>query len=654
MAKGGSLGRNALALLVGFAVVGVALGLIGLLQTGDVDAQQAPSASRSFLDATVSAGEELDVTITLTPVAGATLEGRVEEMLPTGFSYVDGSITPSDILVRPDGQTIKFTIRGTSAFTYKVVVSDIANSYMFSGVLRYLEGEGAETANVVGERDVMVEAVATEPAPSPDPSPSPGASPSPSPDPTGPSASRALSATSVAPGDELEVTISVTGSSEGRIEEMLPAGFSYVDESVSSADIRVTMVADTLRFTIRQTTEFTYKVTASDVPGMYEFSGVLNDDRTPYDITGDSDVTVGATASRTISQSSVSAGSSVSVTINVTGAAEGRVEETLPTGFSYVEGSVRPSDVLVTSPDEAVRFTIRGTDEFTYRVTASSQPGAYELEGVLNVDRVLYDVIGDSSITVSAAPPPRPSRPRAPASRNRAPSFEEGASASRSVAENSAAGTAVGDPITATDREDDDIAYSLVSGDTELFDINKSTGQLSVAEGASLDFESKSTYSVSARAMDDAGRLDNITVSIRVTDVDEEGMIEVSADAPELGSELTAAVMDPDGDVTSISWQWERSEDQMTWASIEGATSAAYTPETADEGQYLRATVAYSDKNGADKMAVMAFASPVPVVIVPTPEPTPVPTPAPTPAPTPEPTPVPPTPDTGTRLRQRR
>ena len=179
---------------------------------------------------------------------------------------------------------------------------------------------------------------------------------------------------------------------------------------------------------------------------------------------------------------------------------------------------------------------------------------------------------------------------------NRAPSFEEGANATRSVAENSAAGTAVGDPIAATDRDDDDIAYSLVSGDTELFDINKSTGQLSVAEGASLDFESKSTYSVSARAMDDGGRLDNITVSIRVTDVDEEGMIEVSAEAPELGSELTAAVMDPDGDVTSISWQWERSEDQMTWTPIEGATSATYTPETADEGQYLRATVAYTDK----------------------------------------------------------
>ena len=88
-----------------------------------------------------------------------------------------------------------------------------------------------------------------------------------------------------------------------------------------------------------------------------------------------------------------------------------------------------------------------------------------------------------------------------------------------------------------------------------------------MAEGVSLDFESKTTYSVTARAMDDGGRLDNINVSIRVTDVDEAGMVEVSGEAPELGSELTAAVMDPDGDVTSISWQWERSEDQMAWTS---------------------------------------------------------------------------------------
>ena len=281
--------------------------------------------------------------------------------------------------------------------------------------------------------------------------------------------------------------------------------------------------------------------------------------------------------------------------------------ETLPDGSSYLRSSLTDGVIV---EGQTVTFIFQGVvDPFTYTVSAPTTAGTYSFSGSLSdEDRVSYMVGGETDITVSTTTPSRPSRPRAPASTNRAPSFEEGASATRSVAENSAAGTAVGDPIAAIDRDDDDITYSLVSGDTELFDINKETGQLSVAEGANLDFESKGTYSVSVRVKDDGEKLDNITVSISVTDVDEAGMIELSAEAPELGSELTAAVMDADGDVTNISWQWERSADQMTWAPIEDATAATYTPVTADEGQYLRATVAYTDRNGANKMAEMVAA----------------------------------------------
>ena len=209
--------------------------------------------------------------------------------------------------------------------------------------------------------------------------------------------------------------------------------------------------------------------------------------------------------------------------------------------------------------------------------TAPASPGQHRFSGVLSysIDKTKVRVVGTSSIRVGTPPSGGGGGGGSVRSTpsNRAPSFDEGGNAPRVPSPKTrASGTAYRRTGSeATDRDDDDIAYSLVSGDTELFDINKSNGQLSVAEGANLDFESKSTYSVRARAMDDGGRLDNINVSIRVTDVDEEGMIEVSAETPELGSELTAAVMDPDGDVTSISWQWERSEDQMTWTPIEGA-----------------------------------------------------------------------------------
>ena len=60
---------------------------------------------------------------------------------------------------------------------------------------------------------------------------------------------------------------------------------------------------------------------------------------------------------------------------------------------------------------------------------------------------------------------------------------------------------------------------------------------------------------------------------------------------------------DEDDGVSGQTWQWARSEDGTTWTDIEGATSPRRSPEEADEGMYLRATVTYSDKFGSGKTA---------------------------------------------------
>ena len=83
---------------------------------------------------------------------------------------------------------------------------------------------------------------------------------------------------------------------------------------------------------------------------------------------------------------------------------------------------------------------------------------------------------------------------------------------------------------------------------------------------------------------------------------------------------MTAALTDADGDVSDASWSWERSQDNMTWTAISGATSNTYAPVEADEGNHLRATVEYTDGHGSGKRAQLAFADPVPLM------PTPVPT----------------------------
>ena len=101
---------------------------------------------------------------------------------------------------------------------------------------------------------------------------------------------------------------------------------------------------------------------------------------------------------------------------------------------------------------------------------------------------------------------------------NEAPSFPFTITA-RSVAENSPEGTNVGRRVTATDPEGDTLTYTL-SGPTE-FEIVSDTGQIRVAAGAVLDYETTDTYTVTVTARDSGNSTGTITVTISLTDVAE-------------------------------------------------------------------------------------------------------------------------------------
>ena len=47
-------------------------------------------------------------------------------------------------------------------------------------------------------------------------------------------------------------------------------------------------------------------------------------------------------------------------------------------------------------------------------------------------------------------------------------------------------------------------------------------------------------------------------VVIMVTNVEEDGTVELSAQQPKIGVAVTARVTDPDGTPTGVSWKWER------------------------------------------------------------------------------------------------
>ena len=101
---------------------------------------------------------------------------------------------------------------------------------------------------------------------------------------------------------------------------------------------------------------------------------------------------------------------------------------------------------------------------------------------------------------------------------NRAPTFTEGASTTRAVAENTAPGVNIGAAITATDADNDTLTYTLSGTDAASFSINSSTGQLQTK--SALDYETKTTYTVTV-TVSDGSLTDTITVTINVTDVDE-------------------------------------------------------------------------------------------------------------------------------------
>ena len=103
-----------------------------------------------------------------------------------------------------------------------------------------------------------------------------------------------------------------------------------------------------------------------------------------------------------------------------------------------------------------------------------------------------------------------------------APYFTEGDGTTRSVDENEAAGAEVGLPVGAEDPTNETLTYTLSGTDAGSFDIDASTGQLTVADGTALNYEgTKKSYAVTVTATDPSDDSDSINVTITVENVDE-------------------------------------------------------------------------------------------------------------------------------------
>ena len=184
-----------------------------------------------------------------------------------------------------------------------------------------------------------------------------------------------------------------------------------------------------------------------------------------------------------------------------------------------------------------------------------------------------------------------------------------------SVNENATANTVVGS-VTARDLDGDSLAYSVggtdAAGFKEVFDLDASTGEITVKSGASVDYESDSSYSITVSATDgedasgaaesEATTDATVSVRIRVTNLDEPGTVTLSQATSRVGSALLATLDDPDGWVLLSAVQWSRADTAdgpftvLSFKYISSPRRASYTPEAADEGKFLKVTLFYIDR----------------------------------------------------------
>ena len=220
-----------------------------------------------------------------------------------------------------------------------------------------------------------------------------------------------------------------------------------------------------------------------------------------------------------------------------------------------------------------------------------------------------------------------PSDERSATTLTNAPVFAD-ATATRMVAENSAADTDVGDAFReATDADGDPLTYSMEGTDAASFTFDASTRQIKTKTGVTYNFEAKNTYSVTVKADDGTGGTDIIAVTITLTNVDEgrSGTVSIDDTAPMVGDELTAStagVADPDGlpDPFAPTWQWYRTPAGGSETEIAGESSATYTVVEADLDAALTAKASWTDAGAfANTLASTPTAAVTPATCTPNP-----------------------------------
>ena len=197
--------------------------------------------------------------------------------------------------------------------------------------------------------------------------------------------------------------------------------------------------------------------------------------------------------------------------------------------------------------------------------------------------------------------------------------FLDGASSERRVEPHRSAGFPIGVPVAATGPEPLEWSIDDPEG---LFEIDTETGQIRMAVDGEEVFELRDdgwfyyrgrkdvhylsiVFHITVTVSDWFDRTIETQVPIRVTS-DTEGEVALSTYTPQVGTTITASVLDPDGVLPdSVRWQWEYDDGYWLedspgwfvphWRAVGGATTNTFTPSADMAGYAFRVVVRYAD-----------------------------------------------------------
>ena len=146
------------------------------------------------------------------------------------------------------------------------------------------------------------------------------------------------------------------------------------------------------------------------------------------------------------------------------------------------------------------------------------------------------------------------------------PEFTDGSDTTRTVPENSAEGTNVGNPLAATDADTTDtLTYALSGTDASSFTIVSTSGQIQTKTGVTYDFEAtKNSYTGTVGVRDNSAdtAVDaTITVTINLTDANEKPEISTTDVAYDFAENTDV----DDTAVATIEAADPESGDTLTW-----------------------------------------------------------------------------------------